>query len=155
MWVEAIDDFEGDNGSVSGKTYLTILIDAIFVKDIGYLLDNDGDDVYENFYSNETGNTTATEYDEENESYLINSDGAEGWEWVEWVYEPPTDTLTEYSEEEPASGDDEEPAEDDNSIWYMLGLGIILGILLLVGIYYLTKKKPAEKKPQKKSTKKK
>jgi len=127
----------------------------MYVKDIGYIIDNDGDDVYENFYSNDTGNTTATEYDEENESYLINSDGAEGWEWV---YEVPTDTLTEYTEEEAPPADEDEP--EDNSIWYMLGLGIILAIFLLLAIYYYIKKKEAakkksQKKQQKKSTKKK
>jgi len=140
MWVEAIDDFEGDNGSLSGKTYLTILIDVMYVKDIGYIIDNDGDGVYENFYNNETENTTATEYDEENESYLINSDGAEGWEWV---YEPPTDTLTEYMEEEAPA---EPEPEQDNTIYYMLGLGMLLVILLLLAIYYYMKKKEGSKK---------
>ena len=150
--VYAMDSYNSTSDTVS----FTILIDAIYVKDIGYLLDNDGDGTYEDFYNNETGNTTSTEYDEENESYLLNSDGAEGWEWV---YEPPTDTLTEYSEEEPASGDDEpEPEQEDNSIWYMLGLGIIIAILLLLGIYYYIKKKEESKKKtqqKKKSTKKK
>ena len=130
--------------ATSGTESLTILIDVIYVKDIGYIIDDDGDGVYENFYNNDTGNTTATEYDETNDSYLLNSDGAEGWEWV---YELPTDTLTEYTEEE--APPTEEP-EQDNTIWYMLGLGMLIVILILLGIYYYLKKKTQKKSKKKK-----
>lgn len=121
------------SNATSGTESLTILIDVMYVKDIGYIIDNDGDDVYEEFYNNETGNTTATEYDEENESYLINSDGVEGWDYI---YDSVTDTLTECEGEEEIT-----PPEEDSLVWYMLALGVIISIVVLLAIFYITKKK--------------
>jgi len=132
-----------DNDTYSVSTEYVVLIDVLYVKNIGYLIDTDSDDTYDSFYSNETLEQTSVEK-LANGSYLINSDSDAEWDWI---YEPPTDTLTSYS-----SGED----EPDNTIWYMLGLGIILAILLLLGIYYYIKKKEAsKKKQQKKNTKKK
>jgi len=132
-----------DNKTYSGSTKYVVLIDVHWVKHIGYLIDTDSNGTYDSFYSNEILEQTSVEK-LANGSYLINSDSDAEWDWI---YDPDTDTLTAYS-----LGED----EPDNTIWYMLGLGIILAILLLLGIYYFTKKKPADKKPQqKKSTKKK
>jgi len=133
-----------DNDTHSGSTEYVVLIDVLYVKNIGYLIDTDSNGTYDSFYSNETLEQTSVEK-LANGSYLINSDIDAEWDYI---YEPETDTLTPYL------SDEDKP---DNTIYYMLGLGIILAILLLLGIYYFTKKKkPAEKKPQqKKSTKKK
>jgi len=143
---QAWDDYETEeNGTPSGNTSYTVLIDALWVKDIGYILDNDTDSIYETFYSNETEGTTTTEYNDTNGTYLINSDGVEGWDWV---YDPVTDTLTEYVEEGGETTPDETP-EEDNTILYMLALGMIIVIAVLIGIYLVTKKKETPKKPKK------
>jgi len=118
----------------------------LWVKDIGYILDNDTDSIYETFYSNETEGTTTTEYNDTNGTYLINSDGVEGWDWV---YDPVTDTLTEYVEEGGETPVDDTTEEDDTTILYMLGLGMIIVIAVLIGIYLVTKKKETPKKPKK------
>ena len=119
--------------ATSGLEYLTILIDVLYVKDIGYLLDNDGNGVYGEFYSNETENKTTTEYDSENGTYLINSDGVEGWDYI---YDSVTDTLTECEGEEEIT-----PLEEDSLVWYMLALGVIISIIALLAISHVTKRK--------------
>jgi len=150
IWVQAFDDYPAeDNGTPSGKTYLYVLIDAWWVKDIGYLLDEDGDGTYETFYSNETGDSTDTEYNATAGHYLLNEDGDGAWDWT---YDPVTDTLSEYSEGDvPGPGDEEpeQPADDDATMWYLLGIGMIVVIAVIIGIYLVTKKKETPKKPKK------
>ena len=127
-----------DNDTYSGSTEYVVLIDVLYVKNIGYLIDTDSNGTYDSFYSNETLEQTSVEK-LANGSYLINSDSDAEWDYI---YEPETDTLTAYS-----LGEDE--PEDNCLIWYMLGLGMLLVILLLLAIYYFTKKKEAAKKKSK------
>jgi len=123
-----------DNNTDSESTNYVVLIDAIFVKNIGYLLDEDGDGTYDAFYSNETGQKTDVEKQADG-TYLINSDSDSDWDWT---YDTITDTLTPY--ETPAG----EPASD-NTLWYALGIGTIIAIILLVAVYLGTRKKKPKK----------
>ena len=115
-----------DNATESGTTSLLVLIDAMAIGDIGYLLDTNSDGTYNSFKSTETGDTTDTEKQNDG-TYYIDSDGTEGWDWV---YDPATDTLTEYAE----GGGAGLPGEN-NTMWYVLAIiiiVIILGIILLI-----------------------
>jgi len=123
MWVEAFD-----NESVSSeKTYLTILIDAIYVTDKGYLIDENSNGTYDIFYSNTTKNETTVQK-QTNETYLIDSDGDSKWDYV---YDQNTGALAQYPSGEEMPGE----AEPTNALWYALTLGTILGIALLVAIF--------------------
>jgi len=133
--VSAVDEY----GSPADDTTLVVLIDIHFVKDIGNLIDNDSDDTFERFYSNETGDESLVEQQDDGR-YLINSDKDDDWDWI---YDPETDTLEPYTDD----------AESNNGLWYFLIL-LLLICLFLVIYYYLRRKekeeKPATKKPKSK-----
>ena len=129
-----------DNKTVSGNTNYVVLIDAWWVKTIGYLLDYDANGIYEIFHSNSTDNETDVEQ-LENGTYLIDEDGDGEWDWF---YDKESDTLTPYSEDT--------KKEEDYTLWYIL---ILLLIFILIIIGYLAsrkKKKPEPKKPEPKKT---
>lgn len=127
-----------DNKTDSESTDYVVLIDALFVKDIGYLLDLDGDGTYDMFYSNETGQETAVQK-QVNGTYLINSDSDSDWDWT---YDPQPDTLTAYTTNE---GTPKE-TKTDNTLWYALTIGTILAVILIALIYLATRKKQKPKK---------
>ncbi len=130
-----------DNQTESGSTTLLVLIDAWWVKHIGYLLDIDANGVYDVFHSNETGEETDADQ-LPNGTYLINSDGVAGWDWF---YDKEPDILTPYSEAK-------KEAEEDYTIWYLLLILIIIIIIILLLIASRKKKKkPEEKKPEQKN----
>jgi len=129
-----------DNMSESGTTNYVVLIDVIWVKDIGYLIDVDSDGVtYEKFYSNETeSQTDPTKL--ENGSYMINSDADDA---DDWIYDPQTDTLTAYA------APSEPKEEEDNNLLYAF---IIIVIIILIIIGAAVGRKPKheeESKPEK------
>jgi len=137
-----------DNKTESGTTSQAILIDAQYVGDYGYLIDTNGDGIYDLFYSNSTGLTTAVELQDDG-TYLIDSDNDGDWDYI---YEPKTKQITTY------------PTEGENQmISPLMVLGGILGIIavLFLLILLLTRRKkgtpPAEGMetitPKKSSTK--
>jgi len=125
-----------DSKTVSGNTKYVVLIDAWWVKDIGYLLDYDANGVYEKFYSNSTDEETNTEQRNDGK-YLIDEDGDGEWDWV---YDIETDTLTAYV---PAKEE-----EQDNTLWYVLILFIIIILIIIAYLASKRKKKPQETKPE-------
>lgn len=133
---QAIDDYDNGNGTLSESAYLTVLIDAINVDDIGYLTDDDGDGIYDTFHGNNGIETTVQK--REDGRYLIDSDGDGNWDYI---FDPDTNTLEEYNKPEGTA---------DNTIWYILGIIII--IVLLVLFFFLSKHK--EKKEEKPKNKK-
>lgn len=139
--IYTITVFAYDNESESGSANHIILIDAWWVKNIGYLLDEDADGVYDIFHSNETGEETDVEQSAEG-SYLIDSDDTAGWDWS---YDTETDTLDAYSEPDKA-------AEEDYTLWYIL-IVIIIVIIILLLLASRKKKKPEPKKPEPKKNK--
>ncbi len=62
-----------DNKSESGSTILTVLIDVVWIEDIGYLIDENSNGTYDSFYSNETNEQISVEK-EDDWIYLIDSD---------------------------------------------------------------------------------
>jgi PKD repeat protein len=70
-----------DNKTHSESTQLIILIDIYYVGEIGYLIDIDGDEIYDSFYSNTTEEETDVE-DQDNGTYLIDDDGDGEWEYT-------------------------------------------------------------------------
>ena len=128
-----------DNETFSGITSYAVLIDAMYVGEIGYLIDDNADGTYETFHSFSTGEETTVQK-LENGSYLINSDVDEAWDYI---YDPQTDNLLEYSEG---------TTGEDYSIWSMLLVGVIIVIVILVAIATAMR---AKEKPKKSKTKKK
>jgi len=59
---------------------ITMYIDAVQTRGVGYLLDNDGDGVYDAFYSEESKQTITT-IQKKDGSYFIDSDGDGDWEY--------------------------------------------------------------------------
>jgi len=132
-----------DNETTSGPAMLTVLIDVLYVKDIGYLIDNESDGTYDWFYSNSTNKNTYTEKRKDGK-YLINSDSDDGWDWI---YDPEDDIL------EPYIDDGKGAKKADNTPWFLL---LFLLILLFIILYYLAmkrKKKDESEKPKKKGKK--
>lgn len=139
VWAEAVDDYDNGNGTPSGKTYLTVLIDATNVGDIGYLTDDDGDETYDTFHN--TNETIETSVEKRTDGkYLIDSDGDGDWDWI---FDPETGDLEEYIEP---------TAEADNTMWYIAG---ILLIIILLVLFYLLAKRKKKKEDKTKSKKKK
>jgi len=126
VWVQSIDY----NNVSSEKTRLAVLIDTIVVGNIGYLIDQNGDGVYNVFESAEgvdfhlITNTTK----QANETYLIDSNGDTKWDYT---YDQNTNTLTPY----PSGEETPSAIKPTNALWYALTLGTIIGIALLVAIY--------------------
>ena len=132
-----------DNDTVSGTTNYVVLIDSWWVKNIGYLLDTDGDGTYDSFHSNETGETTDVEKQDDG-TYLINSDDDSEWDWI---YDKDTDTLTEYVKHK--------AKDNDNTILYIAAILIVLLLLLLLILAGRKKRKKEEAEKEKKQTNKK
>lgn len=147
-WIAAgrytINVTANDNQTDSGTTTLTVLIDAIYIDDLGYLIDTDGDGIYDHFHSNITGNETVVEQQDGN--YLIDTDG-DGT--PDKLYNPDTDELTDYNIEEENAGQ----AKANNAALLTIGsiLGIII-ILVIVLLLVLGRKKRKEKTPAEKAT---
>jgi hypothetical protein len=131
IWVQAKDY----QNATSEKTYLTILIDTNKVGDIGYLIDLDGDGIYDEFESSEGDHLITNITKQADGTYLIDSDGDGDWDWI---YDPTTDTLTAYTTSEGAPA---QVTKADNTLWYALTLGTILAVILIALIYFATRKK--------------
>ena len=70
-----------DDKTYSESTQLTILIDVLYVGDIGYLIDDNSDNIYDSFYINVTGVEIAVEYQDDG-TYLIDIDGDDKWDYI-------------------------------------------------------------------------
>jgi len=111
-----------DNETDSAATKLTVLIDTHWVKDIGYLIDDDSDGNYDAFYSNSTKNQTDINKQDDS-TYLIDNDGDGDWDYV---YNIKAGIFTECTSEK---------TSENNAIWYALGVGILLAIIVLIIIF--------------------
>jgi PKD repeat protein len=122
-----------DNKTESGTATVAILIDAQYVGDLGYLIDMNGDGIYDQFYSNSTGLTTPVELQDDG-TYLINSDNDSDWDYI---YDPQTKQITTY------------PIEENQMISPLMILGSIIGIVavLFLLILLLTRRKKENQTP--------
>lgn len=128
--VYAIDS----NYAISSTAETTILIDSIYCKNIGYLIDEDSNGIYDLFYSNQTGIETGTER-LKNGAYLLNNDMDADWDYS---YNTQTGTLSAYS-----SGDSTDETIADHTLFYVLALVVIIVLLLL---FLMFRKIPKEEK---------
>ena len=118
---------EDELGAQADEVTLSVLIDILYVKDIGYLIDYDSDGTYDKFYSNKTKTETITEKLDDGR-YLINDDSDGDWEWI---YDPDTDTLEVYYYGE----------EADLTLWYLLIILILILLIILLLLLYKKRKK--------------
>jgi len=118
---------EDEQDAQSDEKNLNVLIDILYVKDIGYLIDYDSDGTYDKFYSNKTKKETITEKLDDGR-YLINDDDDDKWEWI---YDPDTDTLEIYYYGE----------ETDLTLWYLLLILILICLITILLLLYKKKKK--------------
>ena len=72
---------------------LTVYIDALQTRGIGYLLDNDGDGIYDAFYSDVTKQTLTIQ--KKDKSYLIDSNGDGDWDYT---FDVTRGLITQYYE---------------------------------------------------------
>jgi len=118
-----------DNAEDSGVITLTVLIDSIYVGDKGYLIDLNGDGLYDSFYSNETGTETQTEIS--NEKYLIDADGDGD---NDYEFNPVTNGYNMIS------GETSNPGILSNTMLIAVGI-LVVAIILLVIYFIIIKKK--------------
>jgi len=126
------------------QTTATMYIDVEVIDDVikGYLYDEDSDGTYDGFHNYDTELDTPVEKTEEGK-YLINSDEDSDYDYI---YNPADKTLEEYSA--PTTGE----GEEDNTLLY---IAAIIGILVIIGIFYAATRKggkkpePPKKKPKK------
>ena len=139
IWVQAIDD----TGMSSEKTYLTVLIDAWLIDDEikGYLIDNDGDGIYDSFYNSATEQETDVERQNDG-TYLIDETGNGKWDYV---YNLDTGELRIY---EPPNESESSPEETNNLSVVLLALFAVV-IFISFAIFVKRDKNIKRNKPKK------
>ena len=70
----------GYNNASSDAAHLIVFIDACYCGNLGHLLDNDSDGIYDFFYCNDTGLQTIVDRNEDG-FYLIDTDGDGVWDY--------------------------------------------------------------------------
>jgi parallel beta-helix repeat protein len=121
---------------------ITIFIDVLYCMNIGYLIDENSDGIYDVFYSNQTKAQTVTEQ-QATGVYLINNDNDSDWEYM---YDSDNNSLTSYHL----------ASDKGNTEQYIVLIVLILVIILLVVlIVIINRKKPEQEsgKPEEKSEK--
>lgn len=137
--VYIISAYALDKYNKSDTTNFEVLISSCWIKEKGYLIDYNGDEVYEMFYSNSTDRETEVEQSKAG-MFLINEDGEGEWDFV---YDKETDTITSYMAH-----------EEEEADYTYLYLFIIIIIILLVIIGYLVDRNEKKQEPKKPETKK-
>jgi len=138
-----------DGETSSAPATMTVLMSVEYVGDLGYLIDTNGDGIYDAFYSNATGLTTPVQRLADG-TYLIDSDGSGTWDHL---YNPETKELTLYTENI-SGGNGISKNGISNAVLLLAGiLGAILVLfLILLALTRTTRKqdqtpaKPVEKK---------
>jgi hypothetical protein len=124
-----------ENNATSEITEMMAIIDVDvkFIDDVikGYLIDYEMDGTYDTFHNNATGNETAV-VAQDNGAYLIDSDESGIWDYS---YDPVAGTITTLEKEE------KEREEVDYTLYYALGILILLVIILLAIVAYTKVKK--------------
>jgi hypothetical protein len=114
--IYAIDSKNSESDSAES----TILIDVIYCKNFGYLIDENSDGIYDKFYNNETGNKTDLQNEEEN--YQIDLDGDDT---IDYIYNISTNILTEYKSSK------EDKNEEESTVIYIIAISIIIILIIL------------------------
>ena len=85
-----------DGHSSSERSTFTMLIDVEYVGDIGYIIDSDGDGVYDSFYNYRTDSLTGFKILGDG-AYLIDETADGQWDYI---YNPSAESLSAYVEPE-------------------------------------------------------
>jgi hypothetical protein len=117
-----------DNETYSQTAELIVMIDAIDVGDIGYLTDDDGDEIYDTFHNKTIVIETSVEL-LENGTYLIDSDGDGVWDYY---YNTTSGMITQYLGE--STGETGEGVQ-----WLFIAV-IGIALVIIAVIVYLYKK---------------
>ena len=114
-----------ENNATSEMVRITVLIDSHYVENIGYLLDNDGDEVYDLFHNHTTGIETDVEKQNDGK-YLIDKDGDGNWDYT---YVPETGEIESYESDKSELS---QQAEDNIVIVILAIFLIIISLILLI-----------------------
>ena len=117
-----------DNRTESGATTFIVLIDAIYVGNLGYLIDTDGDGDYDSFYSNVTG--TETQVGTSNGNYLLDTNGDGN---PDYQYNPFTNETIKLSEGASSS-------EGILNGTTLIAIGIVLAAIILLIVFFVLAK---------------
>jgi PKD repeat protein len=91
VYTLSVTVFDVENASAHAS--MTVLMSVMWVDDLGYLIDYNGDGIYDAFYSNATGLTTPVQRLADG-TYLIDADGNGVWDHQ---FNPLTNQLTLYT----------------------------------------------------------
>jgi PKD repeat protein len=119
--VKALDE----HNAASGLVGYAILIDIFYVEHLGYLIDSDNDNVYDQFYSNET--FEKTEVEEEGGTYKLDTDNDGSWDYV---YDVSEGSLDDYEQE-----------EEEGFPWWIVAAALIVIPVVIYSGYYLYNKR--------------
>lgn len=119
-----------DNKTESSITSINMLVNAIYVLEKGYLLDENNDGIYDSYQSNQTDTTNSVET-KQDDIYLIDDNGDGEWDY-EFVVT--TQQLSSY--------DTSSSVQDKDNIVMILLIGIVVAIIMIIlaVIVYRTKK---------------
>jgi len=129
-----------ENNQISETSELTILIDTHYVSYLGYLIDDNSDGIYDNFYSNTIKTTTPVL--QKNTGYVIDTNEDYFWDYE---YYPVTGELIQINEEQPTKNEGSSQTTNSDIQWQLI-LGIIFFIvaLFVLIITYLIKNQHKE-----------
>jgi hypothetical protein len=119
-----------DNSTESATTTAAVLIDAVYVDRYGYLVDTNGDAVYDVFYSNVTGSFTAVKHQSDG-TYLIEANGDGHWDYL---MNPQTKQVSVYQSGTPLQ----------SSLLILGGILVFIVILFLLIVLLTWKKKSGQ-----------
>jgi hypothetical protein len=123
-----------DGSTESSSTTVDVLINAAYVADYGYLVDTNGDAIFDLLRSNITGSFTAVKHQSDG-TYLVETNGDGSWDYR---FDPQTKALSAYVEAAPMS----------SSLLVLGGVIVLVVILIVVMLLLSRKKKPAVSPPK-------
>jgi PKD repeat protein len=122
----------------SQKNNLIVLIDKAFCEDVGYLIENTNDGVFDLFYSNATGQETSVEH--LNGIYYIDYNNDNSWEYT---FNSSISKVFNYNQE---SASDEEHTGLILTLEFYEYLAIAIAIILIIIIAVLAKRRSTKKR---------
>jgi PKD repeat protein len=118
-----------DGIDTSVKTSSDVLIDVQLVANLGYLIDANGDGVYDGFYDYTTQSQTTVQRQSDG-TYLIDQNGDQQWDSV---YNPVTKTVVAYT---PPAASKSGTAGDNMNLILLIGAVSIVVLLVVFAVAY-------------------
>ena len=124
--------YSTDGKTTSATTEKTVLIDILTIAGIGYLVDEDGDGIYECCFIDNLGETTDVEHSTD-DTYLIDENNDGTWDFS---YSLSSGILSSLDQNNKKT---EESSMDLQMILLLVGAIIIIGVILIA--YYMNRQK--------------